>query len=81
VIGGLLPTEDEDPRKAAVLSGAAMVMRGLLRVIHEYCSGPESSPTVELELGDRLVEAGDALQSYGHAVRSGRVGQVGMRRQ
>ena len=71
------PTADQDPRKTAVLSGAAMVMRGLLQVIRQYSYGPESSPAAELELGDRLIEAADALGRYGRAVRGGQLGQLG----
>jgi hypothetical protein len=75
------PTIDQDPRKAAVLSGSAIVVRGLLDMIREYCNGPGSSLAIECELGNRLIEAGEALQRYGLAVRDGQVGQIGQRRQ
>jgi hypothetical protein len=76
-----LPTAAEDPRKAAVLSGAALVVRGLLAVIRDYSCGPTSSPVVEFELGNRLIEAGQSLRHYGRAVRAGQVGRVGARQQ
>ena len=80
-MSGRLPRAEQDPRKDAVLRGAAMVMRGLLHVMREYSYGPVSSPVVELELGDRLIEAGRALQRYGRAVRGGEIGQLGLPRQ
>jgi hypothetical protein len=70
-----------DPRKDAVQSGVAMVMRGLLQTMFNYCEGPPSTPEVEAELGARLVEAGRVLQRYGRHVARGAVGNVGMRRQ
>ena len=38
-----------DPRKDAVQSGVALVMRGLLQTMYAYCEGPPSTPQVEAE--------------------------------
>ena len=51
-----------DPRKDAVQSGVALVMRGLLQTMHAYCEGPPSTPQVEAELGQQLIEAGRVLR-------------------
>ena len=66
-----------DPRKDAVQSGVALVMRGLLQTMHAYCEGPLSTPQVEAELGKKLIEAGRVLRRYGRHVASGAVGNVG----
>ena len=71
-----------DPRKDAVQSGVALVMRGLLQTMHAYCEGPLSTPQVEAELGKKLIEAGrvcvamaatsQAVLSAMSAVKAGR---------
>jgi hypothetical protein len=66
-----------DPRKDAVQSGVALVMRGLLQTMYAYCEGPPSTPQVEAELGNQLIEAGRVLQRYGRHVARGAVGNVG----
>jgi hypothetical protein len=75
-----LPTLDQDPRKAAVLNGAAVVMRSFLHVMREYTCGPSSSLPAERVLGVQLVEIGQALERFGQAVHDGQVGQVGERK-
>ena len=66
-----------DPRKDAVQSGVALVMRGLLETMYAYCEGSPSTPQVEAELGKQLNEAGRVLRRYGRHVASGAVGDVG----
>ena len=66
-----------DPRKDAVQSGVALVMRGLLQTMYAYCEGPPSTPQVEAELAKQLIEAGRVLRRYGRHVASGVVGNVG----
>jgi hypothetical protein len=44
-----------DPRKDAVQSGVAPVIRGSLQTMYAYCEGPPSTP---------LIEAGRVLQRY-----------------
>ena len=39
-----------DPRRDAVQSGVALVMRGLLQTMYAYCKGPPSTPQIEAEL-------------------------------
>ena len=39
-----------DPRRDAVQSGVALVMRGLLQTMYAYCEGPPSTPQIEAEL-------------------------------
>jgi hypothetical protein len=56
-----------DPRKDAVQSGVALVMRGLLQTMDAYCEGPPSTPQ---------IEAGRVLQRYGRHVASRAVGNV-----
>ena len=68
-----------DPRKDAVQSGVALIMRGLLQTMYAYCEGPPSTPQVEAELGKQLIEAGRVLQRYGRHVARGAVGNVGDR--
>ena len=65
-----------DPRKDAVQSGVALVMRGLLQTMYAYCKGPPSTPQIEAELGKQLIGAGRVLQRYGRHVASGAVGSV-----
>ena len=72
-----IPSAAEDPRKEAVLRGAAWVMRELLKVMFDYTHGPASSPGIEAELGHRLIAAGQKLQKYGRVVRAGQVGHAG----
>jgi hypothetical protein len=71
----------DDARKTLVHSGVAMILRGLLETMHGYCCGPPSSPQVEAQLGNRLIEASRVLQRYGRHVARGSVGNVGARRQ
>ena len=78
--GAPFPVSD-DPRKDAVQSGCAIVMHGLLKTTHAYCTGPASTPAVEAELGRQMVEAGRMLQRYGRHVARGAVGNVGARPQ
>ena len=66
-----------DPRKDAVQSGVALVMRGLLHTMYAYCEGPPSTPQVEAELGKQLNEAGRVLRRYGVYVGRRAVGNVG----
>ena len=66
-----------NPRRDAVQSGVALVMRGLLQTMYAYCEGPPSTPQVEAELGKQLIEAGRVLRRYGRHVASGAVGNVG----
>ena len=66
-----------DPRRDAVQSGVALVMRGLLQTMYAYCKGPPSTPQIEAELGKQLIEAGRVLRRYGRHVASGAVGTVG----
>jgi hypothetical protein len=67
-----IPSAAEDPRKEAVLRGAAWVMRELLKVMFDYTHGPASSPAIEAELGNQLIAAGQKLQKYGGVVRAGK---------
>ena len=55
-----------DPRKDAVQSGVALVMRGLLQTMYAYCEGPPSTPQIEAELGKQLIEARRVLQLWRH---------------
>ena len=65
-----------DPRKDAVQSGGALVMRGLLQTMYAYCKGPPSTPQIEAELGNQLIEARRLLQRYGRHVASGALDNV-----
>jgi hypothetical protein len=65
-----------DPRKDAMQSGVALVMRGLLQTMYAYCEGPPSTPRIEAELGKQLIKARRVLQRYSRHVASGAVGNV-----
>jgi hypothetical protein len=73
--------ETIDPRKAVIHGGFAMILRGLLATMYAYCEGPPSSPQVERDLGNRLIEASRVLHRYGRHVARGSVGNVGARMQ
>ena len=59
-----------DPRRDAVQSGVALVMRGLLQTMYAYCKGPPSTPQIEAELGKQLIEAGHVLRCCGQCSKS-----------
>ena len=65
-----------DPRRDAVQSGVALVMRGLLQTMYAYCKGPPSTPQIEADLGKQLIKAGRVLRRYARLVASGAVGNV-----
>ena len=50
-----------NPRRDAVQSGVALVMRGLLQTMYAYCEGPPSTPLIEAKLGKQLIEYGRVL--------------------
>jgi hypothetical protein len=67
-----------DPRKDAVQSGVALVMRGLLQTMYVYCEGPPSTLQVEAAFCVAMAATSGAVLWAMSEVKAGRPIKCGL---